>query len=179
MSTFASIMVLTHLKNIKYIFLDVDGVLTDGRILVNEAGEQWRTFHVRDGYAIQYAIKQGLYFFIITGGRSVGIQKRFEGLGVQEVHLNISDKLPLLEKLQGRYGFDYSECLFIGDDLPDLECMRRVGVAICPADAAEEVKKVSHYVSVKKGGEGLVRETLEKVLKLQGKWHIDSQTTSI
>ncbi|HMR20385.1 MAG TPA: HAD-IIIA family hydrolase [Sphingobacterium sp.] len=172
-------MVLTQLKKIKYIFLDVDGVLTDGRVLVNEEGEQWRTFSVKDGYAIQYAIKQGLRVIIITGARSLGVQKRFEGLGVQDIFLNISDKITLMEQLCEQYGFDYTECLFIGDDIPDLECMRKVGVAICPADAAEEIKKISHYVSTRVGGNGIVRETLEKVLKLQDKWHNDSQTKSV
>lgn len=179
MITFAGIMILSRFKNIKYVFLDVDGVLTDGRVLVNEQGEQWRTFNVKDGYAIQYAIKQGLHVIIITGGRSIGIQKRFEGLGVKEVFLSISDKLALLEQLQKQYGFDYSECLFIGDDLPDIACMRRVGIAICPTDAVEEIKQISHYVSVRAGGDGIVRETLEKILKLQGKWHVDPQTQSV
>jgi 3-deoxy-D-manno-octulosonate 8-phosphate phosphatase (KDO 8-P phosphatase) len=172
-------MVLTQLKGIKYVFLDVDGVLTNGQVLVNEAGEQWRTFYVKDGYAIQYAIKQGLEIFIITGGRSTGIQKRFSGLGVREIHLNISDKLALLEQLKDQYGFNYSECLFIGDDMPDLACMQQVGIAICPADAADEIKRICHYVSVKKGGEGVVRETLEKILKLQGLWHDDTHVKSI
>lgn len=172
-------MVLKQLKNIEYIFLDVDGVLTDGRVLVNEQGEQWRSFNVKDGYAIQYAIKQGLRVVIITGGKSAGIEKRFLGLGVQDVYLNISDKLSLLKRLQIQYGFDYAQCLFIGDDMPDMECMRQVGVAICPADASEEIKAVSHYVSMKKGGEGVVRETLEKVLKLQDKWHHDTHTRSV
>src|SRR5690606_25371800 len=172
-------MVLKKLKNIQYIILDVDGVLTDGRVLVNEEGEQWRSFNVKDGYAIQYAIKQGIQVIVITGGMSTGILKRFSGLGVQEVYLNISDKLSLLKELQMKYEFAYEQCLFIGDDLPDLACMRQVGVAICPADAAEEIKAISHYVSIRKGGDGIVRETIEKVLKLQGKWHADTLTQSI
>lgn len=177
--TFAELMVLKQLKNVQYIFLDVDGVLTDGQVLVNEEGEQWRSFNVKDGYAIQYAIKQGLQLFIITGGKSIGIQKRFSGLGVHEVYLNVSDKLSLLEELRSKYDFDYGQCMFIGDDLPDLACMSRVAVAVCPADAAEEIKAVSNYVSIKKGGEGIVREVVEKVLKLQGKWHPDTQTKSV
>src|SRR5690606_27046494 len=116
----------------------------------------------KDGYAIQYAFKQGIKVIVITGGRSTGILKRFSGLGVQEVYLNISDKLSLLKELQMKYEFAYEQCLFIGDDLPDLACMRQVGVATCPADAAEEIKAISHHVSIRKGGDGIVRETIEK-----------------
>jgi len=172
-------MFLTALKNIKYIFLDVDGVLTNGHILVTESGEQLRTFNIKDGYAIQYAIKSGLHVFIITGGKSLGVQKRFEALGVKEVHLGIADKITLFEQLRDKYNFQDHECLFIGDDMPDLPCMRKTGVAVCPADAAEEIKAISHYVSTRPGGEGVVREIIEKIMKLQGLWHNDSQIKSI
>ncbi|NGF55042.1 HAD-IIIA family hydrolase [Parapedobacter sp. SGR-10] len=172
-------MFLTTLKNIKYVFLDVDGVLTDGRILVTETGEQLRTFNIKDGYAIQYAIKAGLQICIITGGKSLGVQKRFEALGVKEIHFGVSDKIAVLEDLRNKYGFQNQECLFIGDDLPDLTCMQQVGVTVCPADAAEEIKAISHYVSTRKGGEGIVREILEKILKLQGLWQPDTHIKSI
>src|SRR5690606_18995924 len=172
-------MFLTRLKRVKYIFLDVDGVLTNGQILVTETGEQLRTFHVKDGYAIQYAVRAGLFIFIITGGRSLGVQKRFEALGVTEIHLGISDKAAVLEKLRGKYNFQAHECLFIGDDMPDYTCMREVGVAVCPADAVEEIKAICHYVSTKRGGEGVVRDILEKIIKLQGNWHPDTHIKSI
>ena len=172
-------MFLTALKTVKYIFLDVDGVLTNGHILTTESGEQLRTFHVKDGYAIQYAIKAGLFIFIITGGKSIGVQKRFEALGVTEIHLGVSDKMTVLEKIQDKYGFQDHESLFIGDDLPDYTCMRKVGVAVCPADAVEEIKTICHYVSTKSGGEGVVRDILEKIMKLQGNWHPDTHIKSL
>lgn len=172
-------MVLTKLKNIKCIVLDVDGVLTDGSILANESGEQLRTFNVKDGYAIQYAVKKGLEIFVITGAKSLGVQKRFEGLGVKEVHLGISDKMMLLDQLLDSYGFSFSDLMFIGDDMPDYSCMQLAAVAVAPADAVEDIKKIAHYVSVKKGGEGVVREMVEKVMRLQGIWHADTTIRSV
>lgn len=159
--------------------MDVDGVLTDGAILVNENGEQLRTFNVKDGYAIQYAVKQGLLVFVITGGRSQGVLKRMEGLHVPEIHLGVSDKLSLLEELAARYGLSLADIAFIGDDMPDYSCMQQVGAAIAPADAVEDIKRVSHYVSTKRGGEGVVREIIEKVLRLQDKWHTEVLIKSI
>ncbi len=172
-------MFLSKLKDINHIFLDVDGVLTNGRILVTEHGEQLRTFNVKDGYAIQYAIKAGLHVFIITGANSLGIQKRFQNLGVQEIHLGVTDKEAVFEQLRSKYAFEYTNCMFIGDDLPDLECMEKAGLAVCPSDAAEEIKNICHYVSTKTGGDGIVREMLEKVLKLQAKWHPDTHIKSL
>lgn len=177
--TFAIIMIYSTLKNVKCIVLDVDGVLTSGSILVNELGEQLRTFNVKDGYAIQYAVKQGLLVFVITGAKSQGVLKRFHGLHVQEVHLGISDKWTLLARLLEQYSLQLEEVAFIGDDMPDYVCMQKVGVAIAPADAVEDIKVISHYVSSKKGGDGVVREVLEKVLKLQEKWHPDVLIKSI
>ncbi|WP_159637374.1 KdsC family phosphatase [Sphingobacterium composti Ten et al. 2007 non Yoo et al. 2007] len=172
-------MVYTELKKVKCVVLDVDGVLTNGNILVTEEGHQLRTFNVKDGYAIQYAIKQGLDIFVITGARSKGVKVRFDGLGVKETFLGISDKWTLLQDLLSKYNYSLSEVLFIGDDMPDYKCMQKVGVAVAPADAVEDIKSVSQYVSKYKGGEGIVREILEKILRLQGKWHNDVLTTSI
>ncbi|MGN0002347.1 MAG: KdsC family phosphatase [Sphingobacterium composti] len=172
-------MVYTELKKVKCVVLDVDGVLTNGNILVTEEGHQLRTFNVKDGYAIQYAIKQGLDIFVITGARSKGVKVRFDGLGVKETFLGISDKWTLLQDLLSKYNYSLSEVLFIGDDMPDYICMQKVGVAVAPADAVEDIKSVSQYVSKNKGGEGIVREILEKILRLQGKWHNDVLTTSI
>lgn len=166
-------MIYTTLKTIKCIVLDVDGVLTNGNILVNEQGDQLRTFNVKDGYAIQYAVKQQINIFIITGAKSLGVQKRFENLGVQEIHLGVTDKLTLLNQLLVKHCISSDETLYIGDDMPDYICMQHVGVAIAPADAIDDIKQISHYVSTKKGGEGVVREIIEKMMKLQSKWHND------
>lgn len=172
-------MIYTKLKKVKCAILDVDGVLTNGNILVTEEGNQLRTFNVKDGYAIQYAIKQGLDVFVITGAKSQGVKVRFEGLGVKETFLGISDKWTLLQELLIKYNYTLEEVLFIGDDMPDFICMQKVGVAIAPADAVEDIKSISNYVSKFKGGEGVVREILEKTLRLQGKWHNNVLTTSI
>lgn len=172
-------MIYTDFKKVKCVVLDVDGVLTNGNILVNEEGHQLRTFNVKDGYAIQYAIKQGLLIFVITGAKSLGVEKRFKNLGVQEVHLGISEKWPLLQQLLVKYEIDISDTLFIGDDMPDYICMQNVGVAVAPADAVDDIKKICHYVSIKKGGEGVAREVIEKIMKLQDKWHQDVLIRSI
>lgn len=172
-------MIYTKLKSVKCVVLDVDGVLTNGDILVTEEGNQLRTFNVKDGYAIQYAIKQGVDIFVITGAKSQGVKLRFEGLGVKETFLGISDKWTLLRELLEKYDYNTEEVLFVGDDMPDYVCMQKVGVAVAPADAVEDIKKVSSYVSKLKGGEGVVREILEKLLRLQGKWHVDVLTPSV
>lgn len=163
-------MVLSDFKRIKAVVLDVDGVLTDGSVFVNEQGEQLRTFYVRDGYAIQLAMQFGLHIWVITGGKSVGVEKRMHGLGVKEVFSGIVDKLGHVFQLAEKYGIDLSEIMYVGDDMPDLLPMKSIGLPVCPKDAAEEIKAVSKYISPFDGGRGVVRDVLEKVLKLQGKW---------
>lgn len=172
-------MIYTQLKSVKCVVLDVDGVLTNGNILVTEEGNQLRTFNVKDGYAIQYAIKQGIDIFVITGAKSEGVKIRLDGLGVKETFLGISDKITVLKSLLESHNYKMEDILFIGDDIPDYECMQHVGVAVAPADAVEDIKRISHYVSKIKGGEGVVREIVEKMLRLQNKWHVDVLTTSI
>ena len=172
-------MVLSDFKKVKAVVLDVDGVLTDGRVLVNEQGEQWRTFHTRDGYAIQLAVKSGLPIWIITGGRSVSTEHRIRFLGVEEVFLGVEDKQTVLFQLAEKYGISLEDILYMGDDIPDLFPMRQVGLPVCPRNAAEEIKAVSRYVSSCDGGQGAVRDVLEKVLKLQGTWPLGSDIKSI
>lgn len=163
-------MVYTLFKSIKCIFLDVDGVLTNGQVLVNEQGHLLRSFNVKDGYVIQKAIKLGFRIAIITGGRSEGVVKRLRALGVEDIFIGIEDKLPVMQMLIEKYGLDRKEVAYMGDDMPDLLCMQDVGLALCPKDAIEEVKAVSHYISSKEGGEGCVRDVIEKILKLQDLW---------
>ncbi|WP_343563525.1 HAD-IIIA family hydrolase [Sphingobacterium sp.] len=172
-------MVLTEFRTIKGFVLDVDGVLTDGTVQVNEAGEQLRTFNIKDGYAMQLAIKKGYPIFVITGGASRGVERRLQGLGVKEIHSGVVDKLSKLKQIAGNYNLTLSELMYIGDDIPDFSCMRSVGLAVSPADATEEIKKISHYVSGFKGGKGVVRELIEKVLKVQGNWYEDETIKSI
>jgi len=172
-------MVLSEFAKIRAVFLDVDGVLTDGTVTVTEQGEQLRRFSIKDGYAIQLAVKKGLFIVVITGGKSQGILLRLEGLGVKEVHLGVSDKLTLMQSLIRSHGFAVEETLFMGDDMPDFDCMQAVGLPVCPNDAVEEIKTIAKYVSPKRGGEGCVRDVLEKILKLQGLWQVDTQVKSI
>lgn len=171
-------MVLEQFALIKVLFLDIDGVLTDGSVLVTEQGEQLRRFSIKDGYAIQLAMKRGLNIVVISGGKSQSVLHRLRGLGISDVFLDVADKLTLMRKLIDECGAKREEVAFMGDDIPDLACLREVGLALCPLDAVEEIKAICHYVSPKKGGEGCVRDVIEKMLKLQKKWY-DDNTKSI
>jgi len=166
-------MVLQDFTKIKAVFLDVDGVLTDGTVLVTEQGEQLRSFSVKDGYAMQLAVKSGIYIAVVSGGKTRGVLSRLNSLGIQDVHLGVSDKLSTIIDLIQEWRVASSEVLYMGDDIPDLACMKWVGLPVCPSDAAEEIKQVAKYISPKKGGKGCVRDVLEKILKLQQKWDTD------
>lgn len=172
-------MVLRAFANIKLLFLDVDGVLTDGTVLVTEQGEQLRRFSIKDGYAIQLAVKRGLHIVIISGGKSNGVLHRLNGLGVTDVFLNVADKLTTMQEVVRRYQVAWSETAFMGDDIPDLACLKQVGLPLCPQDAVEEIKAVCDYISPKRGGEGCVRDVIEKMLKLQHKWYDDDNIKSV
>lgn len=172
-------MVLRAFANIKLLFLDVDGVLTDGTVLVTEQGEQLRSFSIKDGYAIQLAVKRGLHIVIISGGKSNGVLHRLNGLGVTAVFLDVADKLTMMQEVVRRYQVTWSETAFMGDDIPDLACLKQVGLPLCPQDAVEEIKAVSDYISPKRGGEGCVRDVIEKMLKLQHKWYDDDNIKSV
>lgn len=158
------------LKKITTVILDVDGVLTDGSVLIAQNGEQLRTMHVKDGYALQLAVKKGLRVVIMSGGRSEVLEGRFNYLGVTEVYLGLTHKLAVFETYVKDKNLTADEILYIGDDIPDYEIMSRVGVACCPADAAEEIKKICHYISPFTGGSGCVRDVLEQIMKVQDKW---------
>jgi len=162
--------ILSKFKNIKALIFDVDGVLTDGTVMVTERGEQWRSMSIKDGYALKQAVEKGLKVAIITGGTSEGVAKRLKGLGIVEIFLGIHNKIAAYEKVLTKFSVDAEEVLYMGDDIPDLEVMRQVGVAACPSDAAPEILEQSHYISSHGGGQGCVREVLEKVMKLQQLW---------
>jgi len=151
---------LTALEKIKCFVFDVDGVLTNGTLIVMPNGVMVRTMNIKDGYAIQLAIKKGYKVWIISGGYSEEVQDRLEKLGVEEVHMKIKDKKQLLEML------------YMGDDMPDFEAMQVVGIAACPADACFDIKNIASYKAIAKGGEGCAREVIEKVLKLNGHWDV-------
>lgn len=161
---------LDKLHHIDTIILDVDGVLTDSSVYILEDGVLMRKMSTRDGYAIQYAIKKGYRIIIITGGKSQGVIKRLQNLGVQEIYSGIQNKLEAMDELIEVYGLDLSTAAYMGDDLPDYEALRLVSLSTCPANAAPEIREICQYISPFKGGEGCVRDLLEKILKVQGKW---------
>jgi len=172
------LMIFDNLKKVKAFVLDVDGVLTDGRVLVNESGHQMRTFNIKDGYVMQLAVKRDYPIIIITGGNSTGVVKRLAGLGIQEIHSGIANKIEKLKDILISYELTFDDILYMGDDIPDLECMQLAGLAACPADAVEEIKAICHYISPKSGGHGAVRDVVEKVMKIQGKWQVDTTVKS-
>jgi 3-deoxy-D-manno-octulosonate 8-phosphate phosphatase (KDO 8-P phosphatase) len=169
---------LEKLKDITTFVLDLDGVLTNGTVLVTESGEQLRSMNIKDGYALQLAIKKGYNVVVISGGKSETVIKRFTGLGVNDVFLGISNKLETLKDYLSKKRINSSEVLFMGDDIPDIELMNYCGLATCPYDAVEEIREKAHYISGKKGGEGCVRDVIEKVMKIRGNWLTSESTTT-
>jgi len=151
---------------------DIDGVMTDGSVIALETGEQPRIFNVRDGYGINRAIKMGYRVAIISAQSQMGVRKRLEYLGVKDIFIGTSPdgKLPVFEKYLAETGLNKNEIVFMGDDLPDYEVMRTGVLAACPADSAEEILALSDYISPKNGGHGAVRDLIEQVMKVQGKW---------
>ena len=158
------------LPSIKAFVFDVDGVLTDGSVVLMPDGEQIRTMNIKDGYALQLAIKKCYYVAIITGGKSEAIKARMEGLGVSDIYLGAHNKIDSLADFMGIYDIKYEEILYMGDDIPDYECMQKVAAATCPSDAAPEIKAICTYISQQPGGKGCVRDVLEQVMRVQGKW---------
>ena len=158
---------------VKAFAFDVDGVCTNGNIMLFPGNEFIRTMNIKDGYAIQYCIKQGYPMAIITGGNSETIKKRFNYLGVTNIYMKSSHKFLDYEDFRKRNKLEHKDILYMGDDLPDYEIMQHAGIPVCPADAVDEIKQLALYVSCKNGGEGCVRDVIEQVLKLQGKWMID------
>lgn len=159
-----------RLKNVNTLIFDYDGVMTDGTVYMDSNGDPLRTSNVKDGYALQLAGKQGFHLAVISGAVVTNITKRLNMLGVSDVYTGIPDKVVKLEEYMAQYGLKPEQIVYVGDDIPDIKVMRRVGVAACPADAAPEVREICHYISERRGGQGCVRDIIEKTLKLQGKW---------
>lgn len=161
------------LSKIKAFAFDVDGVLSSSTIPLHPSGEPMRMINIKDGYAIQLAVKRGYPLAIITGGKTDAVRKRFEGLGVTDIFLGADVKLPIYEKWLADKGLDDSEVVFMGDDIPDLEIMRKAGLPVAPADAATDILSAAKYISPFRGGEGCAREIIETVLKAQNNWLSD------
>lgn len=170
--------VLDDLSTITTFVFDVDGVMTDGTVLLLEGGLQARRMSVKDGLALQMAMKNGFNVVVISGAYSEPVLKRLQYLGLQEIFLATKNKLQLMDNWKKEKGLEWNQILFMGDDLPDVPLLQEAGVSACPADAVPEVKEICQYISTKKGGEGCVRDVIEKVLKLSGKWHYATEIVS-
>lgn len=168
---------LSLFRSVEAVIFDVDGVLSSSNLLILENGQLLRQTNSRDGYAIKYAVNSGLKVGIITGGKSDGVVRRYNNLGVVDIFAGVQDKVEALEDYILAYDFNPDKIVYVGDDLPDYEVMQRVGIPCCPQDAANEIKGISKYISPVKGGCGVARDILEKIMKLNGTWM--NATTSI
>lgn len=169
-------MIAYDLTKIKALAFDVDGVLSSSHVfLFGEGGQPNRTAHIKDGYALQLAVKCGLQIAVITGGRSMAVYARYAALGIEDLFMGAAVKIRCFEEWMEARGLKPEEVVYMGDDIPDYECMRRCGCPCCPADAAVEIKEISLYVSPRNGGDGCVRDVLEQVMRAQGKWMSDSR----
>ena len=166
----ASHPVLSRFRNVRAIVMDVDGVLTDNSLLVSNDGSELRTMNARDGYAIQLAAKKGLELCVITGGNSEGVNLRLHKLGVQSIFPGVTNKSQTYLFWLNQKHIPSENVIYIGDDMVDMEVMNLTGVPCCPADACSEIIAICEYISPSAGGKGCVRDIIEKVLKLQGKW---------
>lgn len=158
------------LTKIKGIVFDVDGVLSPCTIPLGENGVPRRMVNIKDGYALQLAVKHGYKVAIITGSDSEAVKIRFNALGIKDVYLKAAMKLPLLKEWMDKEGLCPENVAYAGDDIPDYESMKAVGLPVCPADAATDIKRISRYISKVNGGEGIARDLLEQIMRVNGDW---------
>lgn len=168
-------MIHYDLNKIRSIIFDVDGVLSAETIVLHPNGEPMRTVNIKDGYAIQLAMKMGLRIVILTGGKTDSVQMRYEHLGVEDIYMGCAVKINTYKEFLTKYNLKDEEVMYMGDDIPDYEIMKRVGCPVCPADASPDIKGISIYVSGCRGGEGCGRDVIEQVLRAQGKWLNDNK----
>lgn len=162
------------LDQIRGVVFDVDGVLSPSTIPMSEAGIPMRMVNIKDGYALQLAAKSGIKIAIITGANTESLHVRYNSLGIHDVYLRAAHKLPVLQKWMAEQGLEPAQVAYCGDDIPDISCMRHVGLPVAPADAAPEVRGIAKYITVANGGYGVARELLEQVLAAHGKWMSDA-----
>nr|WP_288834470.1 HAD-IIIA family hydrolase [uncultured Flavobacterium sp.] len=158
------------MNDITTFIFDVDGVLTDGSVFVNPDGEMLRTMNIRDGYALKAAVDSGYNVCIISGGSNEGVRVRLRNLGITNIHLGTPDKVETFDEYIDIHQIKQENILYMGDDIPDYHVMKLVALPTCPQDASPEIKGISKYISHKNGGKGAVRDVIEQVMKVQGKW---------
>ena len=159
-----------ELKKVKAFAFDVDGVLASPEVYLHPNGELMRSMNTKDGYALQHAVKRGYPIAIITGGKTDSVGDRFRGLGITDIYLGSSFKIDDFNDYLLKYNLLAEDVLYMGDDLPDYEVLKKAGVPCCPSDAVEEIKSVAHYISPYAGGKGCARDVIEQVLRLHGRW---------
>lgn len=160
------------MNDITTFIFDIDGVLTDSSVHVTESGEMLRIMNIRDGFAMKAALESGYNVCIISGGKNEGVRIRLRNLGIQDIHLGSPDKVKTFKEYTELYKIKPETVLYMGDDIPDYHVMQLVGLPTCPQDASPEIKEISNYISHKNGGKGAVRDVIEQVMKVQGKWHL-------
>ena len=169
---------LQHFTTIKAFVFDVDGVLTDGSLIILPNNVMARTMNVKDGYALQLAIKKGFKVAIISGGNSIEVVERLNLLGVEDVYMKVLNKVEAFENFTHKYQLNKNDVLFMGDDIPDIDVMQQVGLPCCPADAVDEIKAISKYISPFNGGKGCARDVIEKTMKLTNSWQHNHSVSS-
>ena len=168
-------MINYDLEKIRSVIFDIDGVLSNNTIPMDNEGNPIRTVNIKDGYAMQLAVKCGLKIAIITGAKVESVRYRYESLGVQDIYIGCSRKIETYSEYKEKYGLSDEEVMYVGDDIPDYEIMKLVGCPCCPADACQEIKEIANYISPVEGGQGVGRDILEQVLKVQGHWAMNAR----
>ena len=163
------------IADVEAFIFDVDGVMTDGKIIPIEGGDFIRCYYAKDGYALAYAVKHGYNVCVISGGFGNNLESRMKRLGVKHYYLGCMDKIAALHDFAAKTGVNLSNAIYMGDDIPDLECMKIVGIPVAPADGCSEVLEAAMYISEYNGGAGAVRDIIEQVLRVQGKLALDCQ----
>ena len=168
-------MIDYNLKKIKAVIFDVDGVLSRQTIVLSPDGEPLRTVNIEDGYAIQLAVKMGLRIAILTGGNTKAVKMRYSYLNVEDIYMGCVVKIETYRDFLEKYGYTDENIIYVGDDIPDYEIMKQCGCPCCPKDATSDIKAIANYVSDRNGGDGVGRDILEQVLRVQGKWLSDAK----